>query len=127
MGADFDGNVIVVTGGSQGIGLAAAKRFASCGARVIVSARTAERAQEAAKGLGPEARGLALLQQSRESCAALVKGVVALFGRLDVVVNNAGVFPRGTVADKDEAIWHEALDVNLTGVFRLTQGFLPHR
>jgi 3-oxoacyl-[acyl-carrier protein] reductase len=126
MSADFDGKVVVVTGGSQGIGLAAAKRFASRGARVIVSARTAERAQKAAKGLGAEARGFALLQQSRESCAAFVKAVVRDAGRVDVLVNNAGVFPRGTVVDMDDAIWQEALDVNLTGVFRLTQGFLPH-
>jgi NAD(P)-dependent dehydrogenase (short-subunit alcohol dehydrogenase family) len=126
MSTDFDDKVVVVTGGSQGIGLAAAKRFASRGARIIVSARTLERARDAAKGLGPEARGLALLQQSPESCAMFVKAVVAHAGRVDVLVNNAGVFPRGTVADMNKAVWYEALDVNLTGVFLLTQGFLPH-
>lgn len=126
MSSDFHNKVVVVSGGSQGIGLAAAKRFAAGGARVIVSARTAERARKVAEHLGTEVRGFELLQQSLDSCVAFVGAVVAHAGRIDVLVNNAGVFPRGTVEDMPEDVWHEALDVNLTGVFRLTQRFLPH-
>lgn len=126
MHTDFNDRVVVITGSSQGIGLAAAKRFAKMGATVVVTARSRERAEAAVKTVGGSALGLPLSLESSSSCADLVDFVVARFGRIDVLINNAGVFPRGTVAEMTESAWQEALDVNLTGVFRLIQLALPH-
>lgn len=118
--------VVVVTGGSQGIGLAAARKFVADGARVVVSARTAERAEATAKQLGPAAIGLPLLLQSASSCSDFATAVARQAGQVDVLVNNAAAFPRGTVAEMDERAWLEAFDVNVHGVFRLTRLLLPH-
>lgn len=126
MSTEFNGCVVVVTGSSKGIGLASAKRFAEMGARVVMTARTRERAETAAKQAGGQARGFPLSLESSSSCAAFVKAVIGEFRHIDVLINNAGVFPRGTVAETKEADWQQALDVNLTGVFRLIQLTLPY-
>jgi len=118
--------VVVVTGGSQGIGRAAANRFAAEGARVVISARTPERAEAAAKEIGAAAIGLPLVLQSPSSCRQFASALAAQAGQVDVLVNNAAAFPRGTVAEMDERAWLDAFDVNVHGVFRLTRLLLPH-
>jgi len=105
-----------VTGGASGIGAATAARFAEEGARVVVLDR------DVAEGL-PAVR--ADLSDDASVRAAVAEATEHL-GGLDVLVNNAGIGARGTVADNDDAEWHRVLDVNVLGIVRATRAALPH-
>jgi 2-keto-3-deoxy-L-fuconate dehydrogenase len=115
---EFDGLVAAVTGGASGIGLATARLLRERGARVAVL-DVAE---------GPDAGLLALHCDvgNDDEVRAAVARVAAELGGLDVLVNNAGVSAVGTVEDNDDAEWARVLDVNVTGVVRVTRAALPH-
>jgi 2-keto-3-deoxy-L-fuconate dehydrogenase len=117
-GQDFEGRVAAVTGGASGIGLATARLLRSRGARVAVL------------DLGPAADdGLLSVRCDVSSDAevrAAVDRVAAELGGLDVLVNNAAVSSVGTVEENDDAEWARVLDVNVTGVVRVTRAALPH-
>ena len=115
--ADFDGLVAVVTGGGSGIGAAVADRLAAGGARVAVL------------DLNPDGTahfGVECNVAEDASVRAAVESVVAEFGRLDIVVNNAGIGAMGDVAANDDAEWARVLDVNVVGVARVSRAALPH-
>ncbi|WP_353813594.1 SDR family NAD(P)-dependent oxidoreductase [Agromyces sp. SYSU T00266] len=116
--AEFDGLVAVVTGGASGIGLAAAQELAARGARVAVLDRSVE-------GLPEPLVGFAADVTDRASIGDAVAAIGDRFGRIDVVVNNAGVSAVGTVEDNDDAEWARVLDVNVTGMARVTAAALP--
>jgi 2-deoxy-D-gluconate 3-dehydrogenase len=88
---DLTGKVALVTGGNSGIGLGMAKGLAQAGAAVVIAARNAEKAQKALAELGPNAAFVAVEIAEPESCQAMVRETVARFGRLDILVSNAGV------------------------------------
>lgn len=115
---DFDGLVAVVTGGASGIGLATAQLLGSGGARV------------AALDLNPEVPepllGVRTDVSDDESVRAAIAAVVEEFGRIDVVVNNAGIGAQGDVAANSDDEWHKVLDVNLVGMVRVVRAALPH-
>lgn len=130
--------VALVTGANQGIGLQIATQLASHGLTVLVGSRDLAKGEEAAKGVGPDAHALQLDVTNQASIAAAAATVDARFGRLDVLVNNAGVSHAGapdtpfeevmrtnllTVASLDEirAVW----EVNVFGVIAVTQAMLP--
>jgi 2-keto-3-deoxy-L-fuconate dehydrogenase len=115
---EFEGLVAVVTGGASGIGLATARLLGERGARVAVLDVVE----------GPDAGLLSLRCDVRndEEVRAAVARVAAQLGGLDVLVNNAGVSAVGTVEDNDDAEWARVLDVNVTGVVRVTRAALPH-
>ena len=118
MSGEFDGLVAVVTGGASGIGLATAELLASRGATVAVF--------DLAHADLPA--GLHLYTAdvtNRESLEAAVAAVGADHGRLDIVINNAGISAIGTVEDNDDATWARVLDVNVTGMARMTAAALP--
>jgi NAD(P)-dependent dehydrogenase (short-subunit alcohol dehydrogenase family) len=122
------GRTALVTGGATGIGAAIARRLAGEGAAVVVMGRRAAPLREVAASL-PEGRGHAIPGDatSEEDVARAVAGAVALQGRLDVVVNNAGAGGGGSVTDVTPAAWREALEVNLTSAFlvlRASAGYL---
>jgi 3-oxoacyl-[acyl-carrier protein] reductase len=116
--------VAIVTGGNQGIGLAIARRLAVDGARVVIAARRAEAAQQAAEGIvaqGGTATAVATDVRSSSAITALVEATVSQFGTLDIVVNNAGVStrraaPEEFTEDEIDAI----LDTNLKGAYLLS-------
>lgn len=119
--ADFENQVVLITGGANGIGRATAAAFAREGARVIVSDITAQAGEEtvgAIRAAGGDARYVQADMRDGEQIAALVQGTVREFGRLDVAFNNAGI--EGTMAPIDELSeesWERVLRVNLTSVF----------
>jgi NAD(P)-dependent dehydrogenase (short-subunit alcohol dehydrogenase family) len=116
--------VVVVTGGSRGMGREMCRAFAAQGDRVVVASRKAEACEALAAELreqhGVEALGLACHVGRWADCDALVDRVVAEFGRIDVLVNNAGMSPLyPSLTEITEELWDKVLAVNLKGAFRL--------
>ncbi|MCG8924356.1 SDR family NAD(P)-dependent oxidoreductase [Lentzea sp. CC55] len=115
---DFEGLVALVTGGASGIGLATATLLSSRGAAV------------AALDLNPDVPdpivGIRTDVSDDESVRAAVGEVVERFGRLDVVVNNAGIGAQGDVLANSDEEWSRVLDVNVMGVVRVSRAALPH-
>ncbi len=127
MDLGLDGLGVLVTGGAGGIGTAVVRAFAAEGARVAVHYRTSrDRAEQLAEEIG----GVAVAADLRveEEVDALVPRAVEAFGRLDVCVANAGVWPREDVpvADLDLDRWRATLDSNLTATFLTARAFLRH-
>lgn len=120
---DWDGRVAVVTGGASGIGHGIAGAFREAGATVVVADRD-EAALEAVRAEGFDAFRTDVTDA--ESVAALAAYVIETHGRVDVVVNNAGVGPKAPLADLTLADWRWILDVNLMGVVHGIHAFLPH-
>lgn len=125
----LEGKVAIITGAGSGIGRAAALRFAAEGAAVGVLDRDAATAQETAT-LVADAGGRALAVtadvSSSAQTAAAVDAVVAEFGRLDVLYNNAGVDSRGSIEVAEEADWDRCFAVNAKGTYFMSQAALRH-
>ncbi len=118
--------VVVITGASRGIGAAAAKEFAAAGAQVALLARSADAVAALAAPFGPQAMALACDVADAASVNAAIAAVIARFGQIDVLVNNAGVIdPIAHLATADPDDWGRAIDINLKGVFHGMQAVLP--
>jgi NAD(P)-dependent dehydrogenase (short-subunit alcohol dehydrogenase family) len=126
----LDHYVALVSGGGSGIGEAIARAFVRTGAAVAISGRRREVIEAAAAALAPAAGGRVLAiagdVSKRADCERMVTETVARFGRLDVLVNNAGVSRGGPLGSMPEAAVHEVVDVDLKGPIFLTQAALPH-
>jgi NAD(P)-dependent dehydrogenase (short-subunit alcohol dehydrogenase family) len=116
----FEGRVVLLTGAARGIGGAAAELFAREGARVVVTDYDPADAQASiapllTAGLAVEAEGLDVTQEA--AWASAIDGIIARHGRLDVLVNNAGVGWAGTAEDCSLDMWRATMAVNMEGVF----------
>lgn len=122
------GKVAVITGAGEGIGRAAAVLFAREGARVVVVDRNHERGASTAAEIvaaGGEAIFVATDVSRPDEVRRMAETTVEAFGRLDVLVNNAGIYRQGDVAATTEADWQTMLDVNLTGAFLCAKYCIP--
>lgn len=118
------GRVAIVTGGSRGIGAAIATLLAEHGAGVVVSGRDAERLQRTVKELertGTPVEGVVADAASREDADRLVEAAKQRFGRIDVLVNNAGVTRDGLLVRMKDEDWDRVMEVNLRGAFLMTR------
>ena len=121
--------VVVITGGSSGIGLAAAQRMFAEGARVVLAARSAERGNEAALSIDPDGERAVFVaadMTERAAIDALFSTTMERFGRLDVVVNAAGSLQLSPIEQLKPTGWQRVIASNLTSVFDSCQSAIPH-
>jgi NAD(P)-dependent dehydrogenase (short-subunit alcohol dehydrogenase family) len=123
----LNGKVALITGGGTGLGAAFAKAFVEEGAKVVITGRRREPLEKVANGL-PE--GSVLVVQGDvsdvESAKAMVDATISFGGKIDVLVNNAGIDPAGTVTDIPIEQWKQIIDINLTGPFLMMRAAIPH-
>ena len=125
MAEPLAGQVAVVTGGAQGIGLAVARRLAGQGARVVIWDMDGALAASTAAGLGGEGRALDVTDA--EAVAAAAQDAAARLGRIDILVNSAGIAGMNApVTDYPVAEFHRVVAVNLHGTFHVCRAVLPH-
>ena len=122
---DLSGKVAVVTGGSKGLGLAMARAFAEAGADLVVASRKLEACEAAAAEIrdrtGRRCEAIACHVGDWDACGALVDATVERFGRIDVLVNNAGIAPVApSLREVSEALFDKTIGVNLKGPLRLS-------
>ena len=118
--------IVFVTGASSGFGAAVARKFAVDGARVIASARRAERVQGLASEFGPQVLPLSLDVRDRDAVAAAVAGLPEEFKAVDLLVNNAGLaLGLGPAQDADLDDWDQMIDTNCKGLVYCTREILP--
>ena len=126
---DMSGRVVIVTGGTRGIGRALAEGYVSAGARVVVASRKADACKETEehlRSLGGDALGVPTHLGELDALDELVGRTVDVFGGIDVVVNNAATALAQPVGRYTPEAWQKSLDVNLRGPVFLTQAALPH-
>jgi NAD(P)-dependent dehydrogenase (short-subunit alcohol dehydrogenase family) len=123
----FDGRVVIVTGGSLGIGEAAARGFATDGANVVIASRDpvhGKAAVEAIAKSGGRAATYIVTDLSREGDVVnLRRETLDRFGRVDVLVNNAAIYIQGDAAETTPADWDRLIAINLTGAYLCTHHF----
>jgi meso-butanediol dehydrogenase/(S,S)-butanediol dehydrogenase/diacetyl reductase len=123
----YEGTVVLVTGAGSGIGRAIARAFAEQGARVSVSGRREEPLRETVEDM-PDDRALVIAADvsTVDGVTTVVDETIATWGRIDVVIANAGLSEPGTVDELDDAAWDRMRSVNLDGLIRLARASVPH-
>jgi len=125
---DLKGRVAIVTGGNGGIGLGMARGLAAAGASIVVAARNADKSRRAVaelEGLGTAALAVSVDVTDEAAVARLLAATRERFGRLDVLVNNAGTNIRKPIHEYTLAEWHRVLDTNLTSAFLCSHAAYP--
>jgi NADP-dependent 3-hydroxy acid dehydrogenase YdfG len=126
--SNIENKVVVITGASGGIGAGIAVLLAQKGAKVVLGARRKDRIDQVVKEIsaaGGTALGFGVDVLNRDEMAALIKGAVDDFGRVDVIVNNAGVMPIAPIGLLKIDEWDRAIDVNIKGVLYGVAAALP--
>ncbi len=124
----LSGKTAIISGaaGARGIGFAAARLFAEHGARVAIFDIDQKAAEAAARGLGPDHLGLVCDVTDLAACKRAAAEAIERFGKIDVLINNAGITQPVKFMEIDQASWRRVIDVNLTGVLNLSQAVVPH-
>lgn len=128
MNEGIENKVILITGGSAGLGAETARLLAARGAKVAVAARRKDRLDDVVAQIvaaGGKAKAYALDVAAKDQVEAVVAGVVADFGRLDVLINNAGLMPIRPMSEVNTDEWDQMIDVNLKGVLYGIAAALP--
>ena len=125
MAMNLDGKVAIVTGGSRGIGFAVAKLFSEAGAKVVITSKNSEKLNDAASKL--DCLAVKADVRNSDDVKNVIKQAVEKFGRIDILINNAGIFPKiSKLHDIPENEWNEVLDTNLSGPYRFAKEAIPH-
>lgn len=125
---NFEGKTCVVTGATSGIGLAIAEKLASRKANVVLVGRNRARGEEIVARLtsdGVKALLVTADLADADAPARIRDRTLEAFGRIDVLINNAGILVNGSVLDCSEADWNRVLDINLSSAFRMSRAILP--
>jgi 3-oxoacyl-[acyl-carrier protein] reductase len=130
MANTFEGKVVLVTGSSQGIGKAIVLKFASLGAKIALNdismqEENLKKTQEEIKGIGAEAEYFMADVSNFDEVEKMMVGIQQKFGRLDVLVNSAGITKDRTLAKMTVEEWQKVIDINLTSVFNCSKLALP--
>jgi clavulanate-9-aldehyde reducatase len=120
------GRRVLVTGASSGIGAAVATAVVEAGGRAALLARNADRLSALAARLGPNSVAVACDITDEEAVPAAVDDAAKRLGGLDALVNSAGLFSMGPVADTDPAAWRAMFEVNVLGLLAVTKAAVPH-
>jgi 2-deoxy-D-gluconate 3-dehydrogenase len=126
---DLEGRIAFVTGGNGGIGLGMAQGLASAGATIVIAGRNRAKADSALsilRSAGGKAEFVELDVLKEKSCKETVAGVAERFGRLDILINNAGTSVRKQPQDITAQDWHLVMDTNLTSALFCSQAAYPH-
>jgi NAD(P)-dependent dehydrogenase (short-subunit alcohol dehydrogenase family) len=129
MSQRFQDKVVIVTGGSRGIGLAIVQRFADEGAQVIIAARDQTRGRQVAGELqqqGARVEFIGADVAQRDQAETLVAQVIEHFGRVDVLINNAGAHEKAPFTDESEDLWQRMFRVNVLGTVFPSQAAVRH-
>lgn len=122
----LDGRVAAITGGARGIGCETARLFLAAGARVVLLDRDENAVTEAAARLGPAASGLRMDVSAEDDVTRAFAAIIAEHGRIDVLVNNAGMALRQPTIELSLADWQRVVDVNMTGLFLCARTAATH-
>jgi NADP-dependent 3-hydroxy acid dehydrogenase YdfG len=123
----IEGKVVVITGASSGLGEAAARHLAGEGAKLVLGARRLDRLQHLAKDLSLDDRAaVATDVVKRDQVKRLVDTAVKTHGRIDVIINNAGIMPHSLLERGKVDDWERMIDVNIKGVLYGIEAALPH-
>ncbi len=125
MSSNIEGKVVVVTGASSGLGEAAARHLAGKGAAVVLGARRLDRIESLANELGARSLAVQTDVADREQVQKLVDAAVEKFGRVDVMVNNAGLMPQSPLERLKIEEWDQMIDINIKGVLYGIAAALP--
>src|SRR3954471_11471967 len=123
---ELSGTVALVTGASSGIGRATARRLAAEGASVALAARRTDRIEELAAEIGDRALAIEADVTDRDAAESAVQRTVDELGRLDVLINNAGVMLLGPIEDAPVEEWETMVSVNVLGLLYCARAALPH-
>lgn len=126
---NLDGRVALVTGGSKGLGKAMARGLAECGADIMICSRKedelAAAKAEIGAGLDVRVEYRATDMRDRADVDALAAETLEKFGRVDILINNAGSNKPQAIDQIDDAVWDEIIELNLTSIMRLTRALVP--
>lgn len=122
----LEGTVVLVTGASRGLGAAMATTLAAEGASVVAAARSTDSLAEVARRGNGRITAEAVDMRDEEAVTALVETVIARHGRIDALVNNAGIAPAGKFVDQDPDVWKETMAVNVIAPMLLAQAAGRH-
>jgi short-subunit dehydrogenase len=128
MERDFRNKTVIITGGSEGVGAAAARSFAAAGANLVLVARGLQKLEEARAALGPQAAVeiVAMDVADHEACVRMFAAAERRFGNVHVLVNNAGYHQRGLAENVDAAALGRMIDVNLKAPIILSRLAIPY-